>query len=64
MDNILHYKNYSGSVEYSLFDSVYYGKILNITDLVNYESVSVEELKIAFKEAVEDYIDMCKLIGK
>ena len=38
---------------------MFHGKILGINDLVNFEGVSVKELKKAFAEAVEDYLVTC-----
>ncbi len=64
MSNILSYKGYTGSVEYSEEDEIFYGKIEFITDSVLYEGSSVEELKRNFQEAVEDYIETCIEIGK
>jgi predicted HicB family RNase H-like nuclease len=64
MSNILSYKGYTGSVEYSEEDEIFYGKIEFITDSVLYEGSSVEELKRNFQEAVEDYIEACIEIGK
>lgn len=64
MNDIIQYKNYYGSVHFSADDEVFYGKVLGISDLVNFEGSSVKELKAAFEEAVEDYIDTCNTIGK
>ncbi len=64
MNDILQYKNYYGSVHFSASDEVFHGKVLGINDLVNFEGTSVKELKAAFEEAVEDYIDTCNKIGK
>ncbi|MDB4921441.1 hypothetical protein [Mucilaginibacter sp.] len=64
MDNILQYNNYYASVNFSVVDEVFYGKIPGINDLVSFEGTSVKELKAAFKEAVEDYLDLCLEIGK
>lgn len=64
MSNLLIYKNYTGSVEYSTEDDIFYGKIEFITDTVLYEGSSVEELKRNFHEAVDDYIEACEEIGK
>ncbi len=64
MNNILQYKNYYASVHFSAGDEVFYGKILGINDLVSFEGASVKELKKAFKDAVEDYLEMCAEIGK
>ena len=64
MANYLTYKGYVGTVEYSTEDDVFCGKIFGINDLVNFEGESVSEIKKAFEEAVDDYIETCKAIGK
>jgi predicted HicB family RNase H-like nuclease len=64
MDDILQYQDYMASVHFSAQDEVFFGKILGINDLINFEGASVKELKAAFKEAVEDYLSTCKKIGK
>jgi predicted HicB family RNase H-like nuclease len=40
------------------------GRIEGIEDLVTFEGRGVDELKKAFREAVEDYIDLCRAAGK
>ncbi|WP_375334415.1 type II toxin-antitoxin system HicB family antitoxin [Flagellimonas sp. C4] len=62
-DNLEH-EGYFGSVEYSSRDGLLHGKIIGINDLVSYEGGSVEELKKAFEESVEDYLETCKELGK
>jgi predicted HicB family RNase H-like nuclease len=64
MSEIIKYKDYLASVQFSAEDEVFHGKILGINDLVNFEGTSVKELKKAFAEAVNDYLDTCKKIGK
>lgn len=64
MNDILQHKNYYASVHFNADDEVFYGKILGINDLVSFEGASVKELKKAFKDAVEDYLDLCIEIGK
>lgn len=64
MDNILTYKGYFGIPKYSPEDEVFHGKIEAIVDLVNFEGESVKELKAAFEEAVESYLETCQLVGK
>ncbi|WP_370088212.1 type II toxin-antitoxin system HicB family antitoxin [Ekhidna sp.] len=58
------HKGYSGNAEFSYEDKVFHGSILDINDLVTYEGSTVAELENAFKEAVEDYLSLCKEIGK
>lgn len=64
MSDLLTYKGFYGSARYSAADEVFYGKLEGIDDLVNYEGSSVRELIKAFQEAVEDYLETCKKMGK
>ena len=60
MKDILKHKNFIGSVHFNAEDEIFYGRIEGINDLVTYEGESVKELKSSFKEAVDDYITICK----
>ena len=64
MNDILQYKGYYASLHFSSEDDVFYGKILGIDDLVNFEGASVKELKKSFHEAVDDYLETCEQLGK
>jgi len=64
MTDILEYKSYYASIHFSSEDEVFYGKIIGINDLVSFEGITVNELKAAFHEAVDDYLETCKEIGK
>jgi len=64
MKDVMIYKGYIGSVHYSTEDEIFYGKIEGINDLISFEGSSVSELKAAFEEAVEDYLELCNLNGK
>jgi len=64
MANMLVYKGFSGTVEFSFADRVFYGKIFGINDLISYEGRTVDEIEKAFQEAVEEYLEICKAMGK
>jgi predicted HicB family RNase H-like nuclease len=64
MENILKYKDFTGSVLYNPEDRVFHGKIEFVTDLVTFEGTSVDELEAAFAEAVDDYLELCEAVGK
>lgn len=64
MTDKLKYKDFIGSVHFSATDEVFFGKIEGINDLVTFEGASVAKLKKAFKEAVQDYIEICNETGK
>lgn len=54
------YKGYRTNIQYSKEDEVYYGRIEDIPDLVNFESEKYEGFEKAFHEAVDDYIAFCE----
>ena len=60
MKDILRHKEFIGSVHFNADDEVFYGKIEGINDLVAFEGKSVKELLSSFREAVDDYITLCK----
>ena len=64
MGSYLKYKDYTGTVEFSAEDEVFHGKIFGIKDLVTFEGRSVEEIKHAFEESVDEKLETCKEIGK
>ena len=59
MSDLLDYKGYYGTVEYSMADNVLFGKVLGIKGLISYEGDSVQALKQDFKDAIDDYLEMC-----
>lgn len=60
MKDVVTYRGYIGSVRYSAEDEIFYGKIEAINDLILFEGHSVQEIKKAFHDAVDDYIETCK----
>lgn len=61
--HVLEYKGYQGDIKTSVEDGVLYGQILHINDLVTYEGDTVPQLKAAFEESVDDYLEMCEEEG-
>ena len=64
MNDILQYKGYYAEIHFSSEDEVFFGKLIGLNDLINFEADSVKGLKESFIEAVEDYLITCKQIGK
>lgn len=61
---LLHHKGYTGSVDHDLDNDVLYGKVLFVRDLVTFEAETISDLKAAFREAVDDYLEDCHAEGK
>lgn len=58
-NNILEYKGYCGSVDFSAEDDVLFGSVIGIRGLISYEGKSIDELRANFEGAVDDYLEMC-----
>lgn len=55
---------YYAKLEYDGDDNIFYGTIEGINDSISFEGESIREMEEAFKEAVDDYLDLCKRLGK
>lgn len=64
MTNSMSYKGYSARIEYDDDDGIFIGRIAGIRDGVGFHADTVEALRDAFHEAVEDYIETCAKLGK
>ena len=64
MTNTMTYKGYSARIEYDDEDGTFIGRLAGIRDGVGFHADTVEALRDAFHEAVEDYIETCAKIGK
>ncbi len=62
--NLMEYKGYYGSYELSEDDSVFFGKIEFIKDLISYEGETAEEVLNSFHEAIDDYLITCEKEGR
>ena len=53
------YKGYTGSVEYSPEDKCLFGEVQGIRSLILYEGQTLEELEADFRDAIDDYLELC-----
>jgi len=60
----MNYRGYSARVEYDDSDGIFFGRIAGISDVVGFHADNVADLKAAFHEAVDDYVETCARIGK
>lgn len=58
------YRGYTATVEYDEDDKLWYGKLDGIKDLVNFHAFEIENIEQEFHNAVDDYLDFCKEVGK
>lgn len=58
------HEGFAARVEYSEEDGCFIGHIAGMQDVVGFHGESVAELKAAFEEAVEDYLETCRKLGR
>lgn len=61
---MLKYKGYAGDIQYSSEDDVLYGHVQGIQDTITYEGQTLDEVKEAFKDSVDNYLEFCQRKGK
>lgn len=58
------YKGYQASITFEAEDNVFVGRLAGINDRILFEGESVQELRKAFENAVDDYVETCIARGK
>jgi predicted HicB family RNase H-like nuclease len=60
MSDVLEYKGYYGTVEFSAAGNILFGKVIGINGLISFEGDNVKNLKEDFKGAVDEYLELCE----
>lgn len=61
---MLKYKDYIGHVEFDEDAEIFFGEVINTRDVITFQGESVKELKKAFVDSIDDYIEFCKERGE
>lgn len=64
MTNRMTYKGYTARIEFDDDDGVFFGRVAGIRDGVGFHADTVDGLRAAFREAVDDYLETCAKLGK
>lgn len=62
--NALMHKGYAAVIEFSAEDDAFIGRVAGINDIITFHGDTVVELKHAFVEAVDFYLDTCEARGE
>lgn len=62
--NTLTYKGYTARIDFDDRDNTLVGRLLGIQDIICFHADNVADLRAAFEEAVDDYLEACEKIGK
>lgn len=61
---MMEYKGYLGRVEYDDEAGVFHGEVINLRDVITFQGETVQELRTAFQESVDDYLAFCAERGE
>lgn len=59
MTNKMTYKGYTARIDYDDEDGIFFGRLAGIRDTIGFHADTVDELRRAFHEAVDDYLETC-----
>jgi predicted HicB family RNase H-like nuclease len=58
------YKGYTGQIEVDEKAGILHGRVIDITDVITFEGTTVDEIRQAFRDSVDDYLEFCQELGK
>lgn len=61
---MMEYKGYIGHVEFDDDAEIFHGEIINTRDVITFQGKTAEEIKRAFRDSVEDYLEYCANLGQ
>lgn len=61
---MLTYKGYLGQVEFLDEENIFYGEVINTRDVITFQGQSVAEIRQAFIDSIEDYLEFCAQRGE
>jgi len=61
---MLSHKGYSGTVKFDAEEEIFYGEVSGLRDVVTFQGRSVREIKQAFRDSIDDYLELCQETGR
>jgi predicted HicB family RNase H-like nuclease len=61
---MMHYKGYEAVIEFDEEAEIFHGDVINLRDVITFQGASVQELKQALADSVEDYLAFCAERGE
>jgi len=60
----MEYKGYSAKIEFDEDANIFHGEVINLRDVITFEGETVDGLRQAFQESVDDYLEFCAERGE
>lgn len=61
---MMEHRGYVGTASFDDAADLFHGEVLNLRDVITFQGRSVEELRRAFRESVDDYLAFCAERGE
>lgn len=55
---------YSINIVFDAEADIFHGEVVNMRDVITFQGKSTDELKQAFKDSIEDYLEFCSELGE
>jgi predicted HicB family RNase H-like nuclease len=61
---MMQYKGYTGKVEFDNEADIFHGEVIGLRDVITFQGRTVNEVKEAFRESIDDYLAFCAKRGE
>ena len=58
------YQGYFATVKFDEDADIFHGEVVNTRDVITFQGRSVDEIRIAFKDSVDEYLKFCEELGE
>ena len=60
----MEYKGYNATVEFDDEAEIFHGEVALVRDVITFQGTSVDELRQAFRDSIEEYLEWCAERGE
>ena len=60
----MNYQGYIGTVAFDEEADIFHGEVVNTRDVITFQGRSVDEIRTAFRDSVDEYVKFCKERGR
>ncbi len=61
---MMEYKGYIARVDFDDDAGIFFGEVVNLRDVITFQGESVDDVRQAFKDSVDDYLVFCRERGE
>jgi len=61
---MMKYKGYFGEITYDDEAKIFHGEVIGLKDIITFQGKSVNELRKAFQDSINDYLTWCEERGE